>query len=366
MIVDCHHHVFQAWADGPCGHPSDAIHKNHLQHMFARAVARAFRVADGSPLQDAGALRAAGTVDWNGLADVDFRAGSHGRVLFTLEGEDYAIQYLPPTLVKVEATPELMLAQMRYAGVDHVILHGGAMYGAMTEMNAATQAAHPDQVTGSIWVEEATAGEPAALAHVEHAARTMGLRALYFNVEGFARCGFAWALDDARLEPFWELLDSLGLVLIAELSSSPGSDAAGFTANMVRLGRVLNRHRGIRCQLAMSVPPQFYAPNGRYEIPEEALEVYRNERVWVELMYPITWGGRWDYPYREAWPLIRDLRDALGPRSLLWGSDMPMVERFCTYGQSLEYLRRHCDFMSGAEMDLVLGGNAVELYGIGR
>ena len=139
-----------------------------------------------------------------------------------------------------------------------------------------------------------------------------------------------WPFDDPGLEAFWELLVDLGLVLIAVLSASPGNDAGGFTANWVRLGRVLSRRRNIRCQLAMSVPPQFYAVNGRYDLPDEALEVYRNERVWVELMYPITWGGRWSYPYRESWPLIRDLRDALGASSLLWGSDMPMVERFCT------------------------------------
>ena len=151
--------------------------------MFARAVARAFRMSDGKPLEDASALRAPGTVDWDGLTEVDFRAGTHGRVLFTLDGEDYAIQYLPPTLSTVEATPELMLAQMRYAGVDHSILHAGGMYGAMTEMNAAVQAEHPNKATGSIWVDEPSAGEPAALSHIENAAASLGLRAIYFNTE---------------------------------------------------------------------------------------------------------------------------------------------------------------------------------------
>ena len=30
----------------------------------------------------------------------------------------------------------------------------------------------------------------------------------------------------------------------------------------------------------------------------------RRDRFFIELMFPITWGGRWDYPYREAHPLI--------------------------------------------------------------
>ena len=53
-------------------------------------------------------------------------------------------------------------------GVDHSILHAGGMYGAMTEMNAAVQAEHPNKATGSIWVDEPSAGKPAALSQACH------------------------------------------------------------------------------------------------------------------------------------------------------------------------------------------------------
>ena len=35
---------------------------------------------------------------------------------------------------------------------------------------------------------------------------------------------------------------------------------------------------------------------------------------------------------------------------------MPNVERFCTYRQCVDYVRRHCDFLTGSEKDAVLGG----------
>jgi hypothetical protein len=44
------------------------------------------------------------------------------------------------------------------------------------------------------------------------------------------------------------------------------------------------------------------------------------------------------------------------------GSAMPNVERICTYGQSLEYLRRYCDFLPASDMDRILGDNAARLY----
>jgi hypothetical protein len=52
----------------------------------------------------------------------------------------------------------------------------------------------------------------------------------------------------------------------------------------------------------------------------------------------------------------------LGAENLVWGSDMPNVERFCTYKQSLDYVRHHCDFLSARELDLVLGGNLKRVF----
>jgi predicted TIM-barrel fold metal-dependent hydrolase len=55
------------------------------------------------------------------------------------------------------------------------------------------------------------------------------------------------------------------------------------------------------------------------------------------------------------------MRDLFGAGKLVWGSDMPNVERFCTYKQCVDYVRRHCAFLSAAEKDRILGGNAAEL-----
>jgi hypothetical protein len=43
---------------------------------------------------------------------------------------------------------------------------------------------------------------------------------------------------------------------------------------------------------------------------------------------------------------------------------MPNVERFCTYTQSLDYVRRHCSFLSPSEKDAVLGGNLQSMLAI--
>jgi predicted TIM-barrel fold metal-dependent hydrolase len=114
----------------------------------------------------------------------------------------------------------------------------------------------------------------------------------------------------------------------------------------------------------MGVPVGFYARNGRYELPDEVERAYRHDNLQIEIMYPISWGGVWDYPYPEAQALIRDLRDRYGAGKLIWGSDMPNVERFCTYTQCVDYVRRYCEFLKPAEKDLILGDNLAELFGL--
>jgi predicted TIM-barrel fold metal-dependent hydrolase len=361
MIIDCHAHVIEHWI-GACGHPTRDIHAKYLQRMLVHTVAKTFRARDGAPA-DTKALLDPSDMGWSGLRDVSFRVGRFGQLEFTVDGEDYYVQYMPVGMQEMVAPPDLMLAQMTYVGVDHAVLQAGGAYGAMTTYNAYTQLQYPQKFTALLHVDEAMGGTPEALAEVDRAA-ALGAKGLYFNFEGFARHGFPWALDDTRLDPLWERLRAHNLVLCAEISAGPTYDAAGYLRNMDALGRVLDRFPGLPCHLAMGVPVQFFARSERWELPAELEAIYRRDNFFVELMFPITWGGRWDYPYREAQPLIRNLRDRLGAEKLLWGSDMPNVERFCTYRQSLDYVRRYCDFLTDGEMDLILGINTARLYRI--
>lgn len=363
MIVDCHAHIFAHWI-GACGHPSREVHKRYLQRVVTRTVAPTFRLRDGKRC-DTKALFRAGDEGWSGLADVDFRVGRFGQLEFTHEGEDYGVQYMPVGMQEQVAPPELMLAQMMNAGVDHCILQAGGGYGAMTEMNAFAGRQYPERITGLMHVDEAMAGKPQQLAEVDRAVDELGLRGLYFGVDAMSRHCFPWALDGDEMAPFWDKLARRDIALCFEMSSGPGYDKAGYMANLTAFGRVLKRHPGLRVHMAMSPPVAFFAQGGRYQFPDEALAVWRHEPMVLEVMFPITYGGVWDYPFPEAQALIEDMKNQFGADRLMWGSDMPNVERFCTYKQSLDYVRRYCPFLTAREKDLILGDTCAAFYGIG-
>jgi predicted TIM-barrel fold metal-dependent hydrolase len=127
------------------------------------------------------------------------------------------------------------------------------------------------------------------------------------------------------------------------------------------LDALLRRHPAHRFLLVMGPPVGYFAKSGRWEFPDAVRQVYLRENLQLEVMFPITWGGVWDYPYPEAQRLIEGLRDLVGASKLLWGSDMPNVERFCTYRQCVDYVRRYCPFLTAEEKDRILGRNAAEL-----
>jgi predicted TIM-barrel fold metal-dependent hydrolase len=82
----------------------------------------------------------------------------------------------------------------------------------------------------------------------------------------------------------------------------------------------------------------------------------------VEVLYPIHWARTHDYPFPELRPALEILYRRVGADRLVWGSDMPNVERNCTYRQSLSYLRFIADgLIPPSELDRILGANILSL-----
>ncbi|WP_439578283.1 amidohydrolase family protein [Elioraea sp.] len=362
MIIDCHAHVFQHWA-GPCGHSSREIHRRYMQKVQTRTSSRVFRVRDGTEVSGS-LLFHKGRNGWSGLKDVNFRVGIYGRLDFMVDGEDYSVQYMPVGMQEIVAPPELMLANMMVGGVDHAVLQAGGGYGAMNDYNAFAQTQYPERFTALLNLDEARAHTKAGLAELERAHRSLGLNAVYFALDGFARYDFDIRFDSPALEPFWSRVNTWKLPVFFEAPPTPDYDGASYVANMIGLKRLMDSYTDIRWVLVMGPPVGLYGMSGRWEFPDEVLAAYRHPNLLIEVMFPITWGGRWDYPYPEAQALLRGMRDLFGADKLVWGSDAPNVERFCTYKQSLDYVRRHSTFLTAGEKDRILGGNVDRLLGI--
>jgi predicted TIM-barrel fold metal-dependent hydrolase len=329
MIVDCHMHIFTPLG-GTGGYDSVATHMGYLKGNHSMVVRRQ---RDGAVVDR--------PIDWQQVTD--FRAERLGRYEWTLDGEAYYVQQFSPSLQTMESSPEFVLAQMDHAGVDVAILQHDTMYGRFNDLFSQTMRRYPGRFVGLLKIDEPQAYLPDQMASLDRLAE-LGFTGLFFQHGSFAdRETTVWA-DDAAYDPFWSAVRRLGLMVYLH-----------GTTNYPAILRLVRRYP--ETNFMTLLPGGRLAREGQRHVPETIRELGSLPNILFEIC-PIAYGFQFEYPYREMHYQIRPLYEELGGGKLCWGSDMPNLERFCTYLQGLDFLRRHCEFIAGDDMALILGENA--------
>ena len=78
-------------------------------------------------------------------------------------------------------------------------------------------------------------------------------------------------------------------------------------------------------------------------------------------------GDIFEYPYREVWPTLGEMLERIGSANLMWGTDMPFQNRFCTYRQSRQWIEGQFTDWAGLNEDdlsLMMGGTAARVLGV--
>jgi predicted TIM-barrel fold metal-dependent hydrolase len=100
-------------------------------------------------------------------------------------------------------------------------------------------------------------------------------------------------------------------------------------------------------------------------LPDGLCEPFRRSTARLQLLFQINLGNIWDYPYHELHTAIAQLVDTIGSDRLMYGTDMPNVERFCSYRQTLGTFRLHCrGLVTDADIANIVGGTAAHLFGL--
>jgi predicted TIM-barrel fold metal-dependent hydrolase len=360
MIVDAHAHIFPPLA-GACGFATVEEHRRVLQLYVATHGEPVYRLRDNAIVPEAASILSSGELDSLDCLndDAGFRAGRFGRFEWEFEGETYYRSFLPPSLQEMIAPPELLLQAMARAGVDVAVLQNASLYGRLNAEFAAAMQAHPGKLIGLADVRPAEADRPEEAERLFHAVRELGLRGVYYANRGLIASGYRNGFDDPVFDSYWEMVRSLGITVFWEILGTPLPTAANYLRELDRLDHWCRRFPDVPCVLTHGFAPDLL--DGA--IPDPVTRLLSRENLMIELLYPIHWGRLHDYPWPELRPIIERQIQLAGASRLVWGSDMPNVERNCTYRQSLEYLPR---IMGGClpsgDLDLILGGNMAGLF----
>lgn len=373
MVVDSHAYCFEP-IDRPAGHASGKEHLGWVQAAHAKHHQPAWRIRDRTPAPSH-VLAPAGGFDLSQLPDVDFRADyARGRVVWTIDDRDYTKQFFPPNLRNLEFTPHSLIAEMDYAGVDVALIHTDPMLGRDSKYLSQCVHLYPDRLRSMAPVDEwRIPGDTDAVIDALNTAITVHqLHAIKFNTPlAYLNGPDPW--DEGPYRPFWEAAVSLGVPVFFTLGSGPiemtGTISAaeqrrGYLDELGILLRWMERFPDTVCSLTHGFPWRAFLDGDQIVLPEAIWSPFQNPNCNLEVCFPIRLGDLIDYPYREVWPTLEEMVERIGADHLLWGTDMPFQNRFCTYRQSRNWIETCCSFLSSEDLSKLMGGTTARILGL--
>ena len=366
MIFDGHAYCWPPLT-GRAGFATEAQLQRHLQLAMANHFQPVWRARDRAPGDNSSLIDPTRGTRLDALKDVGFHAAEHGRFEWTVDGERYVKQYFPPSIADMSYSPESLVAEMDYAGVDKALLHRTPYVGIGNEFTAECVRRVPDRLLGLAHTPEWLVGdEPdASIARVEHAVRELGLSGLQFLPGQLRGFGDTESWDRESFRPFWDGVARLGVPIFFSFGSTTPPDATGpenhFLASLKTLLGWMERYPDTKVVITHGLAWPTFIGDDRIDLPEEVWVPFENPNAHLQLLFPIGLGGVWDYPMPQVRPAIEECVRRIGADRLIWGTDMPIVLRFWTYRQNIDFIRRYCDFLSPQELAQILGGTVDRL-----
>lgn len=373
MIVDSHAYCFEP-VDQPAGFASGQEHLNWVQAAHAWHQQPAFRIRDRAPASSR-LLDPEGRYDLAHLPDHQFRVDhARGRVVWTVEGEEYTKHFFPPDLPHLEYTAHNLIGEMDYAGVDVALLHTNPMLGRNAAYLGECVRLYPERLRSMAPVDEwrILRETDRVIAELSTAITQHGLHAIKFNARlAYLESAISW--DDAAYWPFWDAATALGVPVFftlgtgkAEMSGrmSVAEQRQGYLDELRAVARWMERYPQTVCSLTHGFPWRAFLEGERIVLPEALWELFQNPNCNLEVCFPVRLGDLFDFPYAQVWPTLEEMVERVGADHLLWGTDMPFQNRFCTYRQSRDWIEKYCRFLSQEDLGMIMGGTAARILGL--
>jgi predicted TIM-barrel fold metal-dependent hydrolase len=291
-----------------------------------------------------------------GRKNVGVHVGEYGRLMWTQNGMECYIQYFPPTEKDLSCPADLLVALMDYANIDMAVLQCGSLYGNLNDYYAMIVDEHPElsnRLLPLARINESKAYTDAQIRRLRHTIEKLKLRGLWFAAEE--------SHFSPRYDEFWNEFEGLGIPVF--LAFFP--DHNTWMTSVSVLNHWIERFPHIKCVLPQAFPLSSTGPEGTFnEIPAWLRSLIVENEIYIELVYPISRGAIEDYPFPGSAQAVKTLYDSLGPERLVWGSDVPMVNRYCTYTQSLTCVTKHCSFIGPDDMTQIVGGNLRRIFSL--
>jgi predicted TIM-barrel fold metal-dependent hydrolase len=245
---------------------------------------------------------------------------------------------------------EEMLAEASLAGVDRIVQVTNTRAGWDNTVSLDGAARHPDRVAGVIGRFDPVS--PNVESRLEACSAQPGMLGVRINISPES----IW-LRERVLDPFFFAARKFDVSVLLISGQLPEMRE---TAKRFPQLRFLIDHMGLTGETMQGNKD----PYGHWPA---LLELAEAPNVWTKVSYfPEASAKIEKYPFPIAQGRFRQLYEQLGPTKLVWGSNFPPVKHVCTYRESLDFVRVHCDFLSAGDKAAILGENFMTHFGPGK
>ncbi len=359
MIYDGHAYCFPPPSQN-AGFADPGEFWRHLQLFMAWARQQpCWRKHDRKPADASGLNDASRGLSFDGLKEAHFRIGDHGLVEWTVEGEEYVKQALPPWIVDFAYPANSLIAEMDYAGIDRALLHRTPYMGTSNDFVADCCRRYPGRIDGLAYVEEwkIPSEMDTCIAKLDRAVNELGLAGLQFIPFHRTLYGLSEEWDGPEFDPYWKAVQDLGIPVFFTVGG--GNDLEGYLGELRRLRRWMERYPEVPVVKTHGFNWRMFADDKKLVVPDEVYEAAPLDHPMfnIQILFAVFLQSRWDYPMPQMRPTLETMVERIGADRLMWGTDIPIVLLHWTYRQSLDFIRNYCDFIDSDDMELILGGN---------
>jgi predicted TIM-barrel fold metal-dependent hydrolase len=274
------------------------------------------------------------------------------------EGNE-TVRVLPPYNAETAYTPEMLMANLSWAGVDKAVLLQGSFYGEWNDYAIEAVKRYPGKLCAMAYLDPWTEGCRDDLARLIELDVFNGIKLECSEASGFCGIYPDARLDDPDLEWLWQQLHKHGLTLVLDLGAV-GSRSYQTSA----ISRIAREYPDLKIVIAhLAQPrPSVEADAEAWRQWEEQLALGHLPNIWFDCAALPAYLPQEIFPFPAAGRYLRMAIERLGPAKVMWGSDQPGLLVHASLPDLVKMTRVHLSLLSPDDQELILGGNAQEIY----
>ena len=268
---------------------------------------------------------------------------------------DQEFLMLPPELYEHRVPFGVLERNMILNGIDKAVILQNPCYGDQRDYVRDIMESHPGSIT--------------SLGMIDPRNRTEVIRQMDILFHEYHFIGFKievpdvpFFLDDPEYDFLWKKIIDMGAIVAFDLGWNDGP----FDFNIDRFKNVMIRFPNLRAVLCHLGVSKLWDVSQQYPFPllQKTLSLLEinKENLYFDFSGMQCCDPSREYPYYRCLDFLKVAKSMGAMNKIMWGSDAPMIQRTCTYRQTLTSVVNYCPFLTDDEMEDLLYRTAEKVY----